>query len=304
VIIQKMSNALGLPESKLLGIAHAASHSYKEYSIAKHDGGTRTIFHPARPLKALQRWLSQEFIAKWPIHPAAMAYRPGISILDNAAVHVESKYLLRMDFSSFIPSIKEADIRRYMRERPSTFSTWSTDDTSHFCSLVLRFGSLTIGAPTSPGLANAVCYELDAQLSSLSLKHQINYTRYADDLFFSAEQPNVLDSVEKEICAVVSSLTVPAGLVLNHAKTRRSSKRGARRVTGIVLGSDGNTHIGRQLKRRVRAMIHKYDFLSGEERATLGGLIAYAVGFDPEFKNSLITKYGLALVHKASRHST
>ncbi|WP_280156392.1 retron St85 family RNA-directed DNA polymerase [Piscinibacter sp. XHJ-5] len=300
MIVQQMSNALGLPEAHILSIAHAASHSYKQYAIKKHGGGTRTIFHPARPLKALQRWLLREVVAKWPVHPAAMAYRRGISILDNASVHRESKFLLRMDFADFFASITAADLKRYIQDHPALFSDWSNDDTVLFCNLAFRFGSLTIGAPTSPAIANAVCQDMDVQLSGLCSKHQVNYTRYADDLFFSTKQPNILGALEIEVSSIIANLATPAGLVLNSAKTRHSSKKGARRVTGIVLGSDGNTYIGRQLKRRIRAMLHTYGGLSVEERATLAGLLAYASGFDPDFKNSLIDKYGLAVVQKAS----
>lgn len=70
-------------------------------------------------------------------------------------------------------------------------------------------------------------------------------------------------------------------------------------MTGIVLGSDGTAYIGRQFKRRIRAMIHKRDLLSTTDRAKLSGLIAYAAGFDPDFLNSLISKYGLDTVKKA-----
>lgn len=48
-------------------------------------------------------------------------------------------------------------------------------------------------------------------------------------------------------------------------------------------------------------MIHTYDSLSVKEQATLSGLLAYAIGFDPDFKNGLIEKYGLVKVQKASQ---
>ena len=71
----------------------------------------------------------------------------------------------------------------------------------------------------------------------------VKYTRYADDLFFSTREPNVLKQIEKEVNSIVSNLSVPAKLTVNSKKTRHSSKKGARHVTGIVLGSDGRPHI-------------------------------------------------------------
>lgn len=299
MIVQQMAEALGLPESAVEGIAHAASHSYKQYTIKKVSGGTRTIFHPSRALKSLQRWLNTAVLSAWPVHPSAMAYRQGKSIRDNACAHRQSNYLLRMDFSDFFGSIKDSDVDQYALSRQAQFAQWSADDFVLFKKVAFRHGCLTIGAPTSPAIANALCIELDVQLFDLCAKHQVTYTRYADDLFCSTIHPNVLGAVESEIASVVSALKFPAGLSLNTAKTRHSSKKGARRVTGIVLGSDGQTYIGRDLKRRIRAMLHTYDALSLAERVRLRGLIGYATGLDPDFKNSLITKYGLTLLQRA-----
>jgi hypothetical protein len=123
-------------------------------------------------------------------------------------------------------------------------------------------------------------------------------TRYADDLFFSSVAPNILAKVEEATKAVVAGLTIPAGLTINDAKTRHSSKRGVKRVTGIILGGDGKPHVARKLKRHIRGMIHKYDALDAPKRESLAGLIAYVIGFEPAFLNSLIQKYGFAIVHR------
>lgn len=92
---------------------------------------------------------------------------------------------------------------------------------------------------------------------------------------------------------VVEPLDINGEALLEARKTRHSSKKRARRVTGVVLGSNGKLYVGRDLKRRIRAMIHKFSALTDVERATLSGLMSYAVGFDPDFKNSLIAKYGV-----------
>jgi RNA-directed DNA polymerase len=299
MIVQQMAQALGLPESHVEGLAHAASHSYKQYTIKKVSGGTRTIYHPSRALKSLQRWLNTAVLSTWPVHSSAMAYRKGKSIRDNASAHRLSKYLLRMDFSDFFGSIKETDVNQYALSWPAQFALWNADDMALFKKIAFRHGSLTIGAPTSPNIANALCIELDVQLFDLCAKHQVTYTRYADDLFFSTVHPNVLSKLESEVASIVAALKFPTGLSLNAAKTRHSSKKGARRVTGIVLGSDGQTYIGRDLKRRIRAMLHTYAALSPDERERLKGLLGYATGLDPDFKNSLITKYGLIAVQQA-----
>lgn len=298
-MIGEMARDLGVTARFIATFAQGASHAYKTYLIHKKNGGLRTIDHPSKQLKAMQRWLLTYVLNTLPVHPAAMAYQKGRSIFDNASLHADSRYLLRMDCKDFFPSITEDDLRLLIVSRPGTFSSWESYEIDLFCKLVCKSGRLTIGAPTSPALSNAVCYDMDSLLSEICMKLDVTYTRYADDLFFSTKQPNVLSGLERTVAATVANLTLPRALTINETKTRHSSRRVTRRVTGIVLGSDGKPYVGRQLKRRIRAMVHEIDTLDPTRRASLAGLIAYAAGFDPDFVNNLITKYGYGAIAKA-----
>lgn len=298
-MIGQMAKELGVTTRFVAAFAQGASYAYKTYSIRKKDGGFRTIDHPSKQLKAMQRWLLSYILSGLPIHPAAMAYRKKKSIFDNAGLHAGSQYLLRMDCKDFFHSITDDDLKMLIANRPGTFSGWSPYETDLFCKLVCKCGRLTIGAPTSPMLSNAVCYDMDTQLSEISNKLEVTYSRYADDLFFSTKLPNVLFALESTVISTIANLTLPRNLAINPSKTRHSSRGRTRRVTGITLGSDGKPYIGRALKRTIRAMIHRVDALDAKGRSSLAGLIAYAGGFDPDFVNSLITKYGHGTVAKA-----
>ena len=188
MIVEKMGDQLGLPATYIVNLAKGASYEYKEYTIAKRSGGHRIIQHPSRRLKALQRWLLINVIEQLPVHPCATAYRKGKSIFDNARAHASSRYLLRMDFNNFFPSITELDLTRYITQHSHSFAKWTSADIQCFCRLICRNGVLTIGAPTSPGLSNAICHDLDVNLQALSEARGVVYTRYADDLFFSTEE--------------------------------------------------------------------------------------------------------------------
>jgi hypothetical protein len=48
-------------------------------------------------------------------------------------------------------------------------------------------------------------------------------------------------------------------------------------------------------------LIHKFGEVDGPRKSSLAGMIAYAAGFDPQFKNNLIDKYALSLVKTASK---
>ena len=71
------------------------------------------------------------------------------------------------------------------------------------------------------------------------------YSRYADDLTFSTNRRGVLRQIEVSISGVVRKLRYPR-LEINHHKTIHTSKKHHRRVTGIVLSSDGKVSLGRK----------------------------------------------------------
>jgi len=298
ILLDAMSRELRLPQVDIVKLAKSASHHYYHFTIPKRNGGQRQIFHPSKQLKALQRWLKVRVIDSWPVHEAAMAYRPGINIRDNAEKHSGSSYLLRLDFRNFFSSISALDIGTYILERQPV--DWNEEEIKLFSMIVCRNFCLTIGAPTSPPLSNCICVELDLLLSAIAESYECTYTRYADDLFFSSDGKGVLGAVESDVGAVLRTLGYPSGLVFNEQKSRHSSKRGRRQVTGLVLTSDGRVSLGRSRKRRVRSMIYRLPLLTPEERLSLSGELAFCFDIEPDFENRLVLKYGYARV-KAAR---
>jgi len=292
MLLERMSSGLKLPVRFVEGTARRASYAYKVYEIRKRDGGSRQVAHPARPLKALQRWLLRNVIERWPVHDAAYGYVAGRNIHQHAARHAASGYLLRIDFASFFPSITARDIDTFLATQPPGTTDWTDDDRRIFVQLVCKSGALTIGAPTSPALSNALCFQLDRLCTALAADKGLVYTRYADDLFFSTTTPDVLKSVPKALDDILSKLDTPSRLTINSKKERHSSRRGRRQVTGIVLSSDGRAVLGRGRKRYIRRQIHRIDSLQPAERASLRGLIAFATDVEPQFINALILKYG------------
>jgi RNA-directed DNA polymerase len=284
--------------------AISASHRYKTYVIRKKNGGERVIHHPAKPLKALQRWLLDNIVAAFPVHETAYAYRLGreYGIRNNAGRHRTSAYLLRLDFESFFPSITSEDVSVFMKEHaPTYWPWWTSKDSEMFCALVCREGRLTIGSPTSPGLSNVLCFPLDTHCAALAAGAGATYTRYADDLFFSSNVGGAMRYFDEAVTRIVGALPYPKTLRLNPGKTAHLSKKRRRTVTGLVLTSDGNVSVGRSVKRRIRAMVHQYDRLSPKERQYLAGWLAHCRDVEPNFINALVLSYGVEEVQRARR---
>lgn len=298
-LARQLSTGLQLPELLIHRVAHSASHAYKTYTVAKHTGqGRRTIHHPSKELKGIQRWLARNVIESWPVHDCALAYRRGVGTAQNASRHSRNKFLLRLDLEDFFPSITSRDLRAFLENHPQGTEAWDLVDQDLFVSLVCRQGVLTIGAPTSPALSNAVCFQLDVELAGLAGQTKVGYTRYADDLYFSTNQPNVLEDVSRHVTEVLKGLPFPKNLRLNNAKTWHASTKGRRQITGIVITNQGSLSIGRQRKRWIRSQIHKWATLTVREKRALQGHIAYALSVEPDLVNRLILKYGKMAIDK------
>lgn len=305
MLIEDISFELGLDGEYVEGIARSASRRYKTYYIPKRTGGERRIDHPSAELKALQRWLNLRVLSRFPVHESATAYEQFASTRKNAAPHARSKFLLRLDFRDFFPSILRKDIFDFLKASMSILPNgWSDRDSRIFVSLVSRGAGLTIGAPTSPKLSNRICFDLDTKLKSLASDRDCKYTRYADDLFFSTSQPNVLREVSELTGEVIRDLVCPASLRLNPSKTLNLSRGRRRLVTGVVLASDGSLSIGRQTKRRIRSMIHQWDALDPDEKRWVSGMLSYSLSVEPEFVNRLYVKHGSGLVDSARRFNS
>jgi RNA-directed DNA polymerase len=300
-LIGHIASELLLTPEFVGAVSRSASRRYKNYEIDKRDGGKRLIHHPSRELKALQRWMLHTVISSWPIHEAATAYRPHGSIKENISPHLMNRYLLKLDFQDFFPSITAGDLRTFLSTGISDRLGWTDADIKVFLSLVCRHERLTIGAPTSPAISNAVCFELDTRVAQWAAEHDISYTRYADDISLSCNKPNVLKDGAVAVEEILKKLVVPKGLTLNLKKTRNLSKKNRRVVTGLVITDEGTASIGRETKRRIRALIHKFETLSHPERQSLAGLLSHAFDVEPDLLNRLTIKYGQKLVQRARR---
>jgi RNA-directed DNA polymerase len=91
-------------------------------------------------------------------------------------------------------------------------------------------GTLPQGAPTSPNLANVAAYRLDARLSGLATRHQVIYTRYADDLTFSGGGVS-----QSRFRRAVEYIMRNSGFIPNEKKTVYLTPSDQQRVTGVVV---------------------------------------------------------------------
>lgn len=306
-ILQDLCEELCVEPDVLMRFSATAPHRYKVYKIAKRNGkGTRTIAHPSKELKNVQ-WCLLDMLKKLlPISRSAMAYQKGIGIKDNAKVHVQSRYLLKMDFSNFFPSITPDLLFDVLSRKNIKF----TNDEARLLRGLLfwkpvRNGGLilSIGAPTSPLVSNSLLCRFDEKIHGVCVKNNVFYTRYADDLTFSTNEKGVLFEFPELVQGVLAS-ELSGNITINHEKTVFSSKAHNRHVTGITLTNDSLLSIGRERKRNISAAVHHYltGRLTEEQIASLQGKISFARHIEPSFIARLEKKYGKNAISKLMSH--
>lgn len=304
-LLQTLLHKTGLLERDLVRIISNAPRRYKEYRIPKRTGGFRQIAQPARELKALQRVLISEYLDKQPVHSAAMAYRTGLSIRSNALAHVENGPILKMDFKEFFPSIRVRDWVAYCHYRGIFKDVTDLEHSSRILfqkrkgESILR---LAIGAPSSPMLSNILMFEFDALVTDIVQQDHVTYTRYADDLTFSAKRTGYLNSVQKAVAKAIREVNWPR-LTLNKEKTVVATTRYHRQVTGLVLTNDHRVSLGHDRKRKISAAVHHASVgrLTEQELKALAGQLAFAFAVEPDFLSRLQRKYGVAEIDRIKR---
>lgn len=298
--LRKMALEMRVPVSHVLAIAETASHRYKTYRIAKRTGGSREIAHPAIELKSLQRWVADNILSKMPVHDSVYSYRAGRGIRDHAELHKKQNYLVRIDFKDFFPSITAKDVARLLIEnRTKLPSSFTAEDVRNICKIVCRNGRLTIGAPSSPAISNAVLYSFDKHWSRVCMQRKIVYSRYADDIYLSTNVPNILGPTFSEIRSDLASREWPK-LTINRRKVVFTSRKHNRNVTGLTLTSDRKISIGHDKKRALRSQVFKFSQgkLSEKEASYLRGYLSYVKSVEPSFIMKLRKKYDPTVIRR------
>ena len=297
MILDRIAADLVLSRPYLEQIVRTATYRYKTYPIPKRTGGARIIHHPARELKLLQYWIQKNVLSHLGIHEAATAYVRKRNIAFNAALHASQNYLLRVDFRDFFPSITDRDVIRVLTTQMATADKVleGDGDVVVVARIVCRGGRITIGAPTSPTISNAVMFDFDAEWTAASLQRGVVYSRYADDLYFSTNERDVLATILEDLRTDLRTRQSPR-LQINDGKTAFTSRKRRRLVAGLVLTSTRSVSLGRPMKRKLKSLV--YSFVRGgltkTEIESLKGLISYARSVEPTFVNSIERKYGAA----------
>ncbi|MDR1228714.1 MAG: RNA-directed DNA polymerase [Azoarcus sp.] len=267
-----LAQAMGLELGELRFLAYERRVSrtchYQRFEIAKKTGGVRVISAPMPRLKRAQYWILDNILAKAPVHPAAHGFLPGRSIRSNAAPHVGRAVVVNLDLKNFFPSIHYPRIKGVFRElgysgQIATLLGLLCTETpvdeilidGERCYVANGPRHLPQGAPTSPMLTNLLCRRLDARLDGIARKLGFDYTRYADDLSFSAAE-----AAQKHVGKLlwrVRRIVAEEGFTPHPDKQHVMRRQQRQHVTGLTVND--KLSIDRATFRRFRAALHQVE---------------------------------------------
>lgn len=298
--------ALGIIESQL---RHYSIHRQRETSphyvafvIRKRSGGRRLIHAPKKRLKALHRKLDELLVCKLPVSEFAHGFRKGRSVATNATPHIGKGIVIKLDIQECFPSIHYGRVRGllislgYSYPVATSLAVVMTEAPRQPVEAEGKIYHVPVGprvcvqgAPTSPGLCNAVLMRLDRRLAGLARKHGFDYTRYADDLTLSGDDKSKI----KLLMTVAAKITREEGFRLNREKTRIMRKGHRQQVTGVTVNDCAG--LSRAERRRMRAAIHQLKPTDQNARRRIVGQIAYLRMLNPGQAEPLRNALGVNL---------
>lgn len=269
---ENSKNAFDLKHLTYYANPKISKKRYHSFEIKKKSGKLRTINSPVSGLKSILRCLGYIFDATLESHPSAYGFVTGKSVVDNAKKHLGKMYVYNIDLKDFFHSFDRNRVKLgiwrnlfNMEKEKEQLSFFLTS----LCTHPLSFGDemrivLPQGSPVSPMLSNILCYRLDIRLNGLARRFRIAYSRYADDITFSANR-NVFKDPEfqKELKRIIED---DQKLLINSDKTRLQKKGYRQEVTGVIVNEKSNVH--RRYVKQLRSWIYyieKYGKQKAEE---------------------------------------
>jgi retron-type reverse transcriptase len=291
---EQIASAMGISVGQLRFLAFSRDTStishYIRFKIPKKTGGERLISAPMPRLKNSQHWILVNILEKLELHDAAHGFRRDRSIVSNAQPHVGADVIINFDLKDFFPSISYKRVKGlfqsfgYSEAAATIFGLLCTqaqveevelDGKTYYVATTDRH--LPQGSPASPAITNLLCRRLDRRLMGMAENLGFVYTRYADDLTFSASGESLCN-----ICNILrrtESIVAHEGFAINEQKTRILRKSRQQEVTGVVVNERPN--ISKKELKRFRATLYQIekDGLEGKHWGNSSDVMASIQGF-------------------------
>lgn len=244
---------------------------YSHFSIPKKGGGLRRITAPKSRLKYIQGKLAEllskieaELEGKRTRKECVLShgFKAGYSIITNAALHRNKRYVFNADLREFFPSINFGRVRGFF-QKDRNFQLNSKIATI-IAQIACHNNELPQGSPCSPVISNLIAHMLDIKLNKLATADRCTYSRYADDLTFSTNEKTFPRSIARLVRGSSDKWVAGDGLLeavyksgfaINEAKSRLQRQDSRQDATGLIVNQKLN--VRHEYYKHARALCHQ-----------------------------------------------
>lgn len=275
-------------------------------NITKINFHQGIIFKANKKLKAYQVFLNHIIISYMKINKNVVySYRKESSVYQALFPHKQNKYFLKLDIKSFFDSVNVSLIEKSLIASISEYILLEQDIKKYLKSIlniITYQEKLPVGFSTSPKLSNAILYDFDNEIERYCRLQGITFTRFSDDLIFSANHDGclekVIDKTELTLKQYYNNI-----FSLNPKKTHIYKPWDRVHLLGLVITSDGNITVRQKYKKKIEVAFHYYstdkikfaDFLKNNfynSMSSISGTINYMYDIDSSYVLKLKKKYG------------
>jgi hypothetical protein len=260
-------------------------------------------------LSKLNKMLTNYFVEGLELHADMLdpkipqAYLPNRGIVTNAAIHKNSKTIIRFDFKKFYDNITWELVCNSLG---LPFRSFIENNNVKRLFIANETGSVGQGFPCSGILASYAMLDFWMRLGEI-IDNNIRLTQYSDDLTFSLINSKIetegfdIKSLQAKIKQAMDDVHRNHNLHINPKKTLRQSNNN-RIITGVRINDDNRLTCSRKTYRLFRAVFHNLHHgktidevlkLSNvKSLQSLKGKLNYAIQIDSSMKmRKLVRKY-------------
>ncbi len=278
---------LRFPLQEILSLADQCGRYYREFPY-EAKGKTRLLVEATGRLKLAQRRILDGLLRRLPPFPNSFGAAKGRSIKDNAMVHVNSNFIVKLDIKDFYPSVHSSKVYRFFEQQEC-----SPDVARILTALTTRNYALPLGTSTSPMLADQIIRPIDVRIRGMSDRVGLRYTRYVDDITLSGSFP-----LERVIGLVLKVLRQSGFKVKKEKLVYYDPDSEEKVITGVAIRAGGISapvaYVD-ELEYQLRAAGYqsKHRTIEGSfyPREHYRGKIYYVRWLDAEVGNRLLRLY-------------
>lgn len=228
--LKELSYQLGVPLNILEDLAGNIQANYKKEEGPDKKGKLRMFFKPKAKLKQVQRKINNKLLNKIFLPDSIQGGVKDKSIVTNAQLHNNKKFVGNLDIESFFPSINFNVIYKTLREQKCA---------PRVAALLTKLMSaetiLPQGFATSPKMSGLILLNTDAKLTKLFKKYGLCHSFWIDDLTISGSYD------PKKLLPQIVAIFKYSGFKIKTSKNVFSHRSQRQVSTNVVINIRPNT---------------------------------------------------------------